>query len=142
MEVSLKEEQLPDAETLTSQLQQADRQVKELKRKYYLMVCLIGVLAIWLVYLLIDRNQHVTLVRQGSEELAILRERISAASSSVDDLQGELTDLDNKTAEWKDLGPEVEKISSNIRRDVTELDERIEKVEDRINAALDDESDE
>ncbi len=140
--MSLKEEQLPDAETLTSQLQQADRQVKELKRKYYLMVCLIGVLAIWLVYLLIDRNQHVTLVRQGSEELAILRERISAASSSVDDLQGELTDLDNKTAEWKDLGPEVEKISSNIRRDVTELDERIEKVEDRINAALDDESDE
>ena len=138
----MKEEQFADAEILTSQLQQADRQLKELKRRYYLMVCLIGVLAVWLVYLLIDRNQHVTLLKQGAEELAIVRERVSDASSSVDDLQGELTDLDNKTAEWKDSGPEVEKISGNIRRDITDVDERIEKLEDRINAALDDESDE
>ena len=138
----MKEEQFADAEILTSQLQQADRQLKELKRRYYLMVCLIGVLAVWLVYLLIDRNQHVTLLKQGAEELAVVRERVSDVGSSVDDLQGELTDLDNKSAEWKDSGPEVEKISGNIRRDITDVDERIEKLEDRINAALDDESDE
>jgi hypothetical protein len=142
MEGSLKEAQLPDAEILTSQLQQADGQIKELKRKYYVVVCLIGVLAIWLVYLLIDRNQHVTLVRQGVEELAVVRERVSDVSSSVDDLQGEFTDLDNKSVEWKDSGPEVEKISGSIRRDVTDLDEKIEKLEDRMNAALDDESNE
>ena len=142
MEVSLKEAPLPDAEILTSQLRQADRQIKELKRKYYVVVCLIGVLAIWLVYLLSDRNRHVTLVRQSVAELAVVRERVSDVSSSVDDLQGELTDLANKSAEWKDSGPEVEKISGSIRRDVTDLDERIEKLEDRMDAALDDESDE
>jgi len=142
MEGSLKEAQVPNAEILTSRLQQADRQIKDLKRKYYVVVCLIGVLAIWLVYLLIDRNQQVTLLRQGVEELAVVRERVSDVSSSVDDLQGELTDLDNKSAEWKDSGPEVEKISGTIRRDVTDLDERIEKLEDRMAATLDDESDE
>jgi cell division protein FtsB len=142
MEVPLKEEQLPDGEILTSQLQQAHRQIKELKRRYYLMMCLIALLAIWLGYLLIDRNQHVKLVKHGAEELAILQERISAVSSSVDDLQGEFEDLDGKSAEWKDVGPDVEKISGNIRRDVTDIEERIEKLDDRINAALDDESDE
>jgi hypothetical protein len=94
MEVPLKEEQLPDGEILTSQLQQAHRQTKELKRRYYLMMCLIALLAIWLGYLLIDRNQHGKLVKHGAEELAILQERISAVSSSVDDLQGEFEDLD------------------------------------------------
>jgi cell division protein FtsB len=142
MEVPLKEEQLPDAERLTGQLRQADRQLKELKRKYYLMMCVIALLAIWLGYLLIDRNQHVKLVKLGAAELAVLQEKISAVSSSVDDLQGEFEDLDSKSAEWKDVGPEVEKISGKIRRDVTDLGERIEKLEDRINAALDDESDE
>jgi septal ring factor EnvC (AmiA/AmiB activator) len=142
MEGSLNEEQLPDAEMLTSQLQQADRQLKELKRRYYLVVCLIGLLAVWLLYLLIDRNQNVILLKQSAEELAIAQERISTVSSSVDDLQGELADLDSKSAEWKDSGPEVEKISGSIRRDITDVDERIEKLEDRINAVLDDESDE
>ena len=142
MEVPLKEEQLPDAEILTSQLQQADRQIKGLKRKYYFMMWVIALLAIWLGYLLIDRNQHVKLVKRGAAELAILQEKISAVSSSVDDLQGEFEDLDSKSAEWKDAGPEVEKLSGNIRRDVTDLDERIEQLEDRLDAALDDESDE
>ena len=143
MEVPLKEEQLPDVELLTRHLQQADRRLEELKHKYHVMLCIIAVLAVWSVYLLTERRQHVTLVRQWSEELAIWQDKVSALSSNVDDLQAELADLDGKPADWKDVGPEVEKISGNIQRDVTDLDERIEKLEDRMSdATSDDESDE
>ena len=136
-------EQMPDVDRLASQLQQADRRIEELRQRYYVMLCLITVLTLWTGYLLIDRHQQVTRVRQWSAELALLPDKISDVSSNVDDLQGEFDDLDNNTAEWKELSPEVNKISGDIRREVTDLDERIEKLGDRIsNAASENESDE
>ena len=136
-------EQKPDVDRLASQLQQADRRIEELRQRYYVMLCLIAVLALWSGYLLIDRHQQVTRVRQWTAELALLPDKISDVSSNVDDLQGEFDDLDNNTAEWKELGPEVNKISGDIRREVTDLDERIEKLGAGIrNAASENESDE
>ena len=136
-------EQMPDVDRLASQLQQADRRIEELRQRYYVMLCLIVVLAFWSGYLVIERRQQITRVRQWSEELALLPDKISDVSSNVDDLQGEFDDLDNNSAEWKELGPEVNKISGDIRREVTDLDERIEKLGARIrNAASENESDE
>ena len=136
-------EQLPDVDGLASKLQQADRRIEELRQRYYVMLCLIVVLALWCGYLLIDRRQHVARVGQWSAELALLPDKISDVRSSVDDLQGEFEDLDNNSAEWTELGPEVKKSSGDIRREVTDLDEMIEKLEGRIsNAASENESDE
>ena len=136
-------EQMPDVDRLASQLQQADRRIEELRQRYYVMLCLIAVLALWSGYLLIDRHQHVARIRQWSAELAVLPDKISEVGSSVDDLQGEFEDLDNNSADWKELGPEVNKIAGDIQREVTHLDESIEKLGDRIsNAASENESDE
>ena len=133
----------PDLDGLARQLQQADRRIEALRQRHYVMLCLVIVLALWSGYLLIDRHQHMAQVRGWSAEFALIPDKISDLNSNVDDLQGELDELNSNSANWKELGPEVEKISGDLRRDVTDLDERIGKLAERIShAASENESDE